>query len=63
MISATRQAGLGAGIDEPITLTTGEGTFYYHTNNLYNVRAITGESGEVVENHVASVQSGSGQLK
>ncbi|MFP4028935.1 MAG: RHS repeat domain-containing protein [Candidatus Brocadiia bacterium] len=38
-------------IDEPISLTTEEGTFYYHTNNLYNVRAITGESGEVVERY------------
>ncbi|MBS3764274.1 MAG: hypothetical protein KGZ25_13335, partial [Planctomycetes bacterium] len=38
-------------IDEPISLTTEEGTFYYHTNNLYNVRAMTDDSGEVVERY------------
>ena len=38
-------------IDEPITMTTGDGTFWYHTNNLYNVRAMTDESGDVVERY------------
>ncbi len=38
-------------IDEPITLTTDSGTYYYHTNNLYNVRALTDEQGAVVERY------------
>ncbi|MFP4028574.1 MAG: RHS repeat-associated core domain-containing protein [Candidatus Brocadiia bacterium] len=45
----------GSYIDEPITMTTSgagrSGTFYYHTNNLYNVRALTDERGRVVERY------------
>ncbi|MBS3764594.1 MAG: hypothetical protein KGZ25_14950, partial [Planctomycetes bacterium] len=40
-------------IDEPITMTTSRGnrTYYYHTNNLYNVRAMTDERGKVRERY------------
>ncbi len=42
-------------IDEPITMTaSGSGpspTYYYHTNNLYNVRALTDSNGDVVERY------------
>jgi hypothetical protein len=38
-------------IDEPITMTTADGTFYYHTNNLYNVAALTDGAGAVVERY------------
>jgi len=38
-------------IDEPLTLTVSNDTYYYHTNNLYNVRALTDESGAVAERY------------
>ncbi len=42
-------------IDEPITMTSSgagpSGTYYYHTNNLYNVRALTDSGGNVVERY------------
>ncbi|MBS3764268.1 MAG: hypothetical protein KGZ25_13305, partial [Planctomycetes bacterium] len=40
-------------IDEPITMTTSRGnrTYYYHTNNLYNVRALTDKNGNVRERY------------
>ncbi len=42
-------------IDEPITMTASEsgrgGTYYYHTNNMFNVRALTDSSGDVVERY------------
>ena len=38
-------------IDEPLTFTSAQGTLYYHTNNLYNVRALTDENGAVVERY------------
>jgi hypothetical protein len=42
-------------IDEPITMTSSgagrSGTYYYHTNNLYNVRALTDGDGDVVERY------------
>jgi RHS repeat-associated protein len=45
----------GVYIDEPITMTTAGGTgsaiYYYHTNNMYNVRALTDSSGNVVERY------------
>ncbi|MFP4028572.1 MAG: RHS repeat-associated core domain-containing protein [Candidatus Brocadiia bacterium] len=45
----------GSYIDEPVTMTnmgsTGGRTYYYHTNNLYNVRALTDEDGDVVERY------------
>ena len=38
-------------IDEPITMTDSTDTYYYHTNTLYSVAAVTDSSGDVVEQY------------
>ena len=38
-------------IDEPITMSDSTDTYYYHTNTLYSVAAVTDSSGDVVEQY------------
>ena len=41
----------GIYIDEPITMTNSTDTYYYHTNTLYSVAAITDSTGVIVEQY------------
>jgi RHS repeat-associated protein len=41
----------GRYIDEPIQMKRGDSTVYYHTDDLYNVTALTNAAGEVVERY------------
>jgi len=41
----------GSYIDEPLVMIHGKDKFYYHTNNLYSVAALTNQAGATVERY------------